>query len=649
MNSQSSAPRRKSASGGMDLNELFDNFGKEDPGPDWRVPNAFYIKEAEQFVRSGYEQNGLKIDQAVALHLLKFEYEGDFLEHRKWYEGVRSLVESPGETCPGMNEAGQTLAKAIDKNHKIAVYCDYDVDGTSAGEALRLGLAPYGADLHFGYADAQAGFGLTNDFVQEAKAEGAKVLITLDCGSKEVDQAQLAKDLNMTVIVVDHHSVNPENPATHHLNPKLHEPLTSDNTGAQLAWKLAAAVQIAKEGKARPEHWERAMNVAGMGALADMASVSLPENRAFFWSAVHHPAPGVVALARQMGENPLVPGSLITTQACMNLPKRTSLVDAKEIGALFAAENEEAAMPIVEKLVAAYEAAKPVKKDMAEQALAQTGVAIRHDNGDIDRPFPAISVAYAVIDNHPDYAGYTGPVASSVSGQAGKPAIVFARKRDGTYKFSLRDSARTQAIFGELIENEELRAACVVERQNEAGETVSRPSLGGHAGVSVVSGSCKAENIEEVVRVINEWADEKVAKKKYWPKTWDGPEATVVERKVSPDRLPTIELQAARFGPFSRNKQDTVATKKQTADSKKKANTELQISMEGTLSELVRDEENPDSKWLKGTLSFANGDSRDVRFPEDIPAPEPGTQAEWVLRVGTPGEYYLRTFYQPKK
>ena len=243
-----------------------------------------------------------------------------------------------------MEDAGKTLSKTIDNGEKIAVFCDYDVDGTTAGEVFRRSVEPYGADLHYGYADAQSGFGLTERFVREAAKSGAKVLITLDCGSGQADKVELAQSLGMKVIVVDHHHVD-ENPADHHLNPKLATPSSSENTGAQLAWKLGAALQNEREGHTRPEHWDETMHLAGMGCLADMGSPLLPENRAFFWHPHQKPAAGFAALAEYLGEDPTSPGDTVITRAVLNLPKRTPRVKAADVGSSLAAKDAKEAKP----------------------------------------------------------------------------------------------------------------------------------------------------------------------------------------------------------------------------------------------------------------------------------------------------------------
>jgi single-stranded DNA-specific DHH superfamily exonuclease len=635
----------------MDLNKTFEEFNHLDKEPDWRVPNPFLLEEAQQFISPGMPGGIEGLDPAIATRLLKLSYDGDFYKYRHWYNGSGSLIKNPSKTCKGMTEAGAMLADVLDKGEKIAVYCDYDVDGTTAGEVFRRGLAPYNPDFHYGYADAQQGFGLTNDFVKQAADAGAKVLVTLDCGSSQVDQVQLAQNLGMKVVVVDHHTVE-DNPAEFHLNPKLETPASSENTGAQLAWKLAAAVQIAEEGQMRKEHGEKALQLAGMGCLADMGSVVLPENRAFFWKAHQHVVPGVRLLAEQFEEDPERPGAMIRTQACMNLPKRTPLVDAADVGKLLAASTEAEAQPIVDKLLKEYEKAQPVKQEMTEKALEKIGRANWDHPQGVKRPQPKKYFASVVFDDYADYAGYTGPVASSISRAAAKPAVIFTKKGKDEhgqelYKFSTRNESGTnnKIQIGDMVEYPDIKEACTIKKRDESDQVVELPVVGGHS--NVISGSCTKANLPKVIKAMESWAEEKDGKNKtgFWAQKWNGPDAFLSERQVSGQRLSTIEQQAAKLGPFARGKQ-LAAQPVAGRDVKLASNRPIEISVVGSLSELSPDPEN--INFLQGQLTLDNGQRREIRFPADIKEKPVGKMCEWILKInGDNRPYYLRKFFDP--
>lgn len=634
---------------GKTFREMFEEQSFEE-APEWREPTDYFTTLADQFRRPG-ASSGIEIDRAVAIRLMELELSGSFSKNSRWYRGSPKLVKSPEETVSGMMAAGEELAEAIRAGEKIAVFCDYDVDGTTAGEVFRRSVAPYKAKLTYEYASAQDGFGLTEEFVRRAAKAGCKTLITLDCGSSQTDQVALAQELGMRVVVVDHHHAE-DSPADHHLNPKLTEPASSENTGAQLAWKLGAAIQMSLEedGRARPDHWKENMYLAGQGFVADMGSTLLPENRAFLWNAADHPVPGIELLAERLGEDPTNIGSCVKTRACMNLPKRSRLVEAKDVGEILAAKSSKEAEKAVEKMLAIYEEAKPHRKKMLEDALSQSGEAEWGDD-EVIRPHKDQKIASAVLDGYEDYAGYTGPVAATVSKRASKPAIVFAHKGvdehgQEIYKFSGRNDTGVPVKLGELIENPKMQEVCTLKSLDERGEVLETPVIGGHD--EVCSGAVTAENREKMLEIVEDWMAEQEkdwrasgASRSFWPRP-SKRQPDVTERLVDPSRLSKIERDAAQLGPYDRRAQLIRPPSKSRSD-KKKRHTEPQISMRAELSELTPD---PDSdRYLMGVLTFEDGQTREARFPAELDPPK--GLAEWLLRVdGSPSPYYLRHFWQ---
>lgn len=598
----------------------------------------------------------VQLDPAVALSLVQKDFDGKFQEYRRWFLGSPNLIAQPSDTCPRMAEAGANLAIDIVRGNKIAVFCDYDVDGTTAGEVFRRSVEPYlqsPDQLEYSWADAETGFGLTNDFVREAAASGCKVLVTLDCGSGQAEQVALAQSLGMKVIVVDHHDVA-ENPANFHLNPKLQDPPSSENTGAQLAWKLGAAVQIAIDSEPREEHFEETLKLAGIGCLADMGPVSLPENRAFFWAAHDHVPAGVQAVAdllNEKGENehPEIPGAMIRTQAVLNQPKRTTLVKGETISKLLAAKTKEEAEPIAKELVDFYlNDSQPTKEKMVEEALSQVKPATRTKEGEVIRNLPeGKKIAYAVLEDYADYSGNTGVVANKLSKETETIGLVFAKTKSTDangkpiYKFSSRNEAWIRHQLGEVLEKDDIKEACKVDYVDQEGNIQTASKVGGHD--EVVSGTCGADKIEDVVEAFEKWAASK--KQYFYPKPYSGP-TRLIERQVSADRLSVIERQSARLAPFSNNYQ-IIEPRVKGREAKTEPNKAPVISVFGSVAGLKKDPEN--EKWLQGNLTLENGEKREVRFPADEPTP-PSGKAEWILRgVGTPGPYYLRSFYEGKE
>ncbi len=97
-----------------------------------------------------------------------------------------------------------------EKPRKMRVYTDYDVDGTT-GAAL---LTWFFRDLGFNFDVAQPdrfkdGYGLNPPAIIQAHADGVDTLITVDCGITNFEAAEKAKELGITLIIVDHHLIDP--------------------------------------------------------------------------------------------------------------------------------------------------------------------------------------------------------------------------------------------------------------------------------------------------------------------------------------------------------------------------------------------------------------------------------------------------------
>jgi len=124
---------------------------------------------------------------------------------------------------PDMQRAVDRLIQAHKKQEPITIYGDYDIDGLTATTVL---LDAFG---QFGFTRVDAfipnrfieGYGLTIDAIERIAAAGAKLVITVDCGSLSEKEIMRANELGMDVIVTDHHNVAPvQPPAVAVINPK---------------------------------------------------------------------------------------------------------------------------------------------------------------------------------------------------------------------------------------------------------------------------------------------------------------------------------------------------------------------------------------------------------------------------------------------
>ncbi|MDP1780226.1 MAG: DHH family phosphoesterase, partial [Anaerolineales bacterium] len=90
----------------------------------------------------------------------------------------------------GMREAIARIQLAIQTHEPLAIYGDYDVDGVTATALLVESLKILNADVR-GYIPNrfEEGYGLNNNALDELKADGVKLVITVDCGIRSPSEA----------------------------------------------------------------------------------------------------------------------------------------------------------------------------------------------------------------------------------------------------------------------------------------------------------------------------------------------------------------------------------------------------------------------------------------------------------------------------
>jgi single-stranded-DNA-specific exonuclease len=112
-----------------------------------------------------------------------------------------------------MTRAAERLAAAIRDGESIAVFGDYDVDGATSSALLARFLSALGVPARIYIPDRIAeGYGPTSPAMLRLNAEGADLVITVDCGTTAFAPLEAAADAGLDVIVVDHHVAEPALP-----------------------------------------------------------------------------------------------------------------------------------------------------------------------------------------------------------------------------------------------------------------------------------------------------------------------------------------------------------------------------------------------------------------------------------------------------
>lgn len=125
-----------------------------------------------------------------------------------------------------MQKGAERIVQAFEANEPIAIYADFDLDGTSGLALLYEGLKGLGFSNVQYYQPKRLteGYGLHAHAIEELHAAGIKVIITVDVGITAVVPAEKAKELGVDLIITDHHQVGPKLPDCYAIiNPNVKE------------------------------------------------------------------------------------------------------------------------------------------------------------------------------------------------------------------------------------------------------------------------------------------------------------------------------------------------------------------------------------------------------------------------------------------
>ena len=188
---------------------------------------------------------------------------------------------------PDMRAAVDRLRLARQKQEKIVIYGDYDIDGLSATALLLDAFASFGFENVEAFIPNRfvEGYGMTIGAVDKVAAMDAELIVTVDCGSLCHAEIEYATTLGIDTVVTDHHNVaETPPPAVASVNPKFagHTYPFRDLCGAGVAFKLVQALQTELDGL--PDGHEKwLLDLVALGTVCDIVKLE-DENRAnVFW------------------------------------------------------------------------------------------------------------------------------------------------------------------------------------------------------------------------------------------------------------------------------------------------------------------------------------------------------------------------------
>ena len=390
-----------------------------------------------------------------------------------------------------MDLAVERLHKAIVLKEKILVYGDYDVDGTTAVALLHSFISRFSDNVDFYIPDRyDEGYGVSTKGINYAKAQGVKLIITVDCGIKAVEKAAMAKSLDMDMIICDHHlpdEILPQVVAV--LDPKrddCHYPF-DDLSGCGVGFKLAQG--YSQKYGVDFETLLPLLDLLVVSIASDLVSMT-GENRilAYFGLKIlnENPRRGLQAMIDLSG---LEPGHLSIDDIVFKIGPRINAAGRMETGRLavqlLTATDALTAMRIGEQINNNNNERKSIDREITQEAIEMV------ENG------KALSFKNATIVYNPKWnKGVVGIVASRLVEAFYKPTVVLTKSNG-----MVTGSARSISGF-DLYSSIE---SCSDLLEN----------FGGH--VYAAGLTLKEENINEFARRMDAFIDGKISKQMQVP------------------------------------------------------------------------------------------------------------------------------------
>ena len=217
----------------------------------------------------------------LVAHLLLNRGIRDAQTARAFLEARQKSLHDP-ELLPGAVEAAERIARCVKQGRKIVIYGDYDVDGVCGTSVLWACLRLAGAKNVEYYiphrVDEGYGVNARRDPETRQPNTGPSLIVTVDCGVTAVEEARLARELGVELIVTDHHTIGPDLARGRRDRPpraagqQLPVPgLCGCGVAFKLAWQICKSFGDGK--KASPHLRDFLLRSINLVALATVADV----------------------------------------------------------------------------------------------------------------------------------------------------------------------------------------------------------------------------------------------------------------------------------------------------------------------------------------------------------------------------------------
>jgi single-stranded-DNA-specific exonuclease len=358
----------------------------------------------------------LSVNPLVAALLIARGHDTEEKAHRFLNPSIEHLHDPM--LLKGMREAADRVHRAIENKEKILIWGDYDVDGTTGTVLLRKALKSLGAETGFHVPNRfTEGYGVNIPALEQAKADGFTLCITVDCGIRSFEPCAWAKDNGMDMIVTDHHLSDASLG-----NPPAFVVVNPNQTGCQYPDKHLAGVGVAFKlahvllrEKGLDRYVPAFLKIAAIGTIADIMKLH-GENRAIVAIGLRD-----LPSTKNLGLRALMDiaecrEEMTSYHIGFRIAPRINAAGrmdiARHVIELFEAENEEEASRLAALLDSRNRERQQVQQKITELALFET------ENIDQQR--------FVVVSGQDWHRGVIGLAASKIAERLYRPTIVLS-------------------------------------------------------------------------------------------------------------------------------------------------------------------------------------------------------------------------------
>lgn len=287
---------------------------------------------------------------------------------------LKSGLPNPSE-LKNLDAAADTICKFGKADRGIAIACDFDVDGLSGGSLVYDFLQKAGFRSHVYVPDRfSEGYGLNERIVRDVKKHGYEMLLTIDYGTTNKKELELAKELGLYTVVVDHHHVVSNPPADIFINPHQEGCGFADGTlcAAGLGWYLVVALSSRlKNEDLNPKNF---LDLACLGTICDMVPLQGPNRiiaRRGLENLANTSRPGLVALKNVCGVSHNVSCSHVSFGIGPRLNAAGRMVSGELVIELLTTQDSRKAEKLAKKLNKLNLERQATEEEVKNEALKQ--------------------------------------------------------------------------------------------------------------------------------------------------------------------------------------------------------------------------------------------------------------------------------------